>query len=98
MHGISADASRAFTGAPALAEARRLGLAVTLHCGEVPAPSEVAAMLAFRPGRLGHAVTVAADGGLLPALLASRVPVELCLSSNVLSRSVASYGCVTHLT
>jgi adenosine deaminase len=50
-------------------------------------------MLAFAPERLGHAVTAACDAGLLPALLASRIPVELCLTSNVLSQSVPSYGC-----
>ena len=50
-------------------------------------------MLAFRPERLGHAVSAASDAGLLPALLATRAPVELCLTSNVLSRSVPSYGC-----
>ena len=50
-------------------------------------------MLAFAPERLGHAVSAASDAGLLPALLASRVPVELCLTSNVLSQRVPSYGC-----
>lgn len=54
---------------------------------------KVRAMLSFRPERLGHAVSAAADAGLLPALLASKTPVELCLTSNVLSHSVASYGC-----
>jgi len=50
-------------------------------------------MLSFAPERLGHAVTAAADEDLLPALLGSGIPVELCLTSNVLSQSVPSYGC-----
>ena len=78
----------------ALEEAKRLHLPITLHCGEVPNPTEVLAMLAFEPQRLGHAVTAAADAGLLPQLLASRIPVELCLTSNVMSQTVHSYGCV----
>jgi adenosine deaminase len=104
------------TWLPALQTARDLGLAVTLHCGEVdnaeevrlrrvnspiaqstrlvslPPATQVAAMLAFAPDRLGHAVTAAAEEGLLPVLLASGIPVELCLTSNVLSGSVPSYG------
>ena len=50
-------------------------------------------MLAFAPERLGHAVSATCDGALLSALLRSRAPVELCLTSNVLSQSVPSYGC-----
>lgn len=106
------------TWQPALADARRRGLPLTLHCAEVPnadearaslshahrvlrillrsphtAPRQVCAMLAFAPERLGHAVTACADARLLRALLASRIPIELCLTSNVLSQSVPSYGC-----
>ena len=53
-------------------------------------------MLAFAPERLGHAVSATCDGELLPELLRSRIPVELCLTSNVLSQSVPSYGCACH--
>jgi len=79
------------TWLPALQEARRRGLPITLHCGEVPNDAEVAEMLRFGPERLGHAVHAASHAGLLPQLLASRVPVELCLTSNVLSQSCAGY-------
>ncbi len=58
-----------------------------------PHVAQVRAMLAFAPERLGHAVSAASDAGLLPSLLACGAPVELCLTSNVLSRSVPSYGC-----
>lgn len=40
----------------------------------------------------GHAVTAAMDDTLRAELLDSRIPVELCLTSNVLSQSTPSFG------
>jgi len=77
---------------PALEAARAAGLALTLHCGEFGNPDEARAMLAFQPARLGHAVTATTDAAVVPLLLASRIPVELCLTSNVLSRAAPSFG------
>lgn len=73
---------------PAFSWAREQGLPVTLHCGEVPesSPHEVQAMLEFRPDRVGH-VCCLRGGDAWALLLASRVPVEVCITSNV--RTVA---------
>jgi len=73
---------------PALAVARASGLPVTLHFAELPDRSvEGRSMLAFRPERLGHAVR--ADPALESELLQSRVPVEVCLTSNLMTKSVS---------
>ena len=47
-------------------------------------------MLAFGPERLGHAVRV--DSALESELLATRIPVEVCLTSNMKTQSVKGLG------
>ena len=47
-------------------------------------------MIEFGPDRLGHAVC--AGGGVERALLRSRIPVEACPTSNVVTGSVPGYA------
>ena len=63
------------------------GLPVTVHTAECDRPAETRAVLAWGPRRVGHAVCVA-DPAVRAAMAASRVPVEVCLSSNLFSRSI----------
>lgn len=72
-----------------LQETREAGLKVTLHCAETPcdegtdAYAEAAAMLDFRPDRLGHAILLPPP--LQQRLRDLRIPVETCPTSNVMT-------------
>jgi len=77
----------------ALRDARAHGLGVALHCGEVEnTTEEQSSMLDFKPDRLGHCVHTVRDADLYEKLLQSKIPVELCLTSNVMTRSNESYA------
>ena len=77
----------------ALRDARAHGLGVALHCGEVEdTVEEQSAMLDFKPDRLGHCVHTVRDAELYERLIQSKIPVELCLTSNVMTRSNESYA------
>ncbi|KAK2358998.1 N6-mAMP deaminase [Trifolium repens] len=73
---------------PALKFAREQGLRVTLHCGEVPNSRELHDMLDFLPERIGHACFFEEDHWR--KLKSSKIPVELCLTSNIRTLSVPS--------
>ncbi|KAI5656817.1 hypothetical protein M9H77_25610 [Catharanthus roseus] len=73
---------------PALRFAKEQGLGVTLHCGEVPNPGEIYAMLDFLPGRIGHACFFEEDHWR--KLKSYKIPVEVCLTSNIRTESISS--------
>ncbi|KAL0398740.1 UNVERIFIED_CONTAM: N6-mAMP deaminase [Sesamum radiatum] len=73
---------------PALEFARKQGLPITLHCGEVPNPDEIRAMLDFLPRRIGHACCFGDDEWKLLKKL--KIPVEICLTSNIRTETIAS--------
>lgn len=80
---------------PMLTKARQAGLKVTLHCGEVCNPKEILEMINYKPDRIGHAICIHPKYGgtdeLWAALCKSSIPVEVCLTSNVNTKSVPSY-------
>ncbi|KAL5726843.1 adenosine deaminase [Ranunculus cassubicifolius] len=68
--------------------AREKGLPITLHCGEVKNRKEVQDMLDFVPQRIGHAIFL--EEQQWKQLKLSKIPVEICLTSNVRTECVAS--------
>ncbi|PIN21147.1 Adenine deaminase/adenosine deaminase [Handroanthus impetiginosus] len=73
---------------PALEFAKKQGLPVTLHCGEVPNPDEIHAMLDFLPSRIGHACCFEDEEWKLLKNL--KIPVEICMTSNIRTETIAS--------
>ncbi|KXH25167.1 adenosine deaminase [Colletotrichum simmondsii] len=69
---------------PAFAEARTLGLGITIHFGEAECsghPAELAEILSWSPRRLGHVIHLGED---VKREIAKRgIGLELCLSCNV---------------
>lgn len=63
---------------------RARGLPANPHAGEGTGPLAVrSALQALRPSRIGHGVGAADDPSLLAELAAARLPLEVCVSSNV---------------
>jgi len=73
---------------PALEHARKEGLPITIHFAEVYNTIESLQILEFGPERLGHASCM--NDTVKRKLYASRIPVEVCISSNLATGSVRS--------
>eukprot|EP00984_Skeletonema_dohrnii_P024675 scaffold13818_cov78-Skeletonema_dohrnii-CCMP3373.AAC.1 len=75
--------------------ARRAGLNVAIHIGEVPMKSqdakynEALAVINFRPDRLGHALTLSTS--LIELLEKNPIPIECCPTSNTMTLDFASH-------
>jgi aminodeoxyfutalosine deaminase len=77
---------------PAFARAREAGLRSLPHAGEVSGPESVRAALdALGAERIGHGIAVARDEALLAEVAERGVVLEVCPTSNVRTRVVASY-------
>lgn len=70
--------------------ARELGVPFTIHAGEADGPESIEAALDFGAGRIGHGVRAAENPELLARLKREQVPLEMCPSSNVQTKAVAS--------
>jgi adenosine deaminase len=84
--GLSNDERRGVTAefAPAFEIARRAGLALVPHAGELLGPTAVEATLeAIRPDRIGHGVRSVEDPRVLELVAESGAALEVCPHSNV---------------
>ncbi len=77
--------------APLVEAAREAGLGITIHSGENTGPEHVRRTLeTFRPQRIGHGIRSWDDPGLVAQLRDRDVLLEVCPTSNWLTRSVPS--------
>ncbi|KAL6657118.1 hypothetical protein ACP70R_004898 [Stipagrostis hirtigluma subsp. patula] len=73
---------------PALLHAKDLGIPITIHCGEVANRKEIQAVLDFCPQRLGHVCCL--NDEEWKKLKSLMIPVEICLTSNVMTGGAPS--------
>src|SRR3989442_14709550 len=79
-------------GVPMVEEARAAGLGVTIHVGEEGGDmgrEEIAEVVeALRPDRIGHGILAAADPDLMAALRDAGIVLEICPTSNLLTKAL----------
>lgn len=79
--------------APMVEDARAAGLGVTIHVGEEGGDmgrAEVGEVIhVLRPDRIGHGILAAGDDGLMAALRAAEIVLEICPTSNLLTKALA---------
>ncbi len=71
-------------------EANALGIRTTCHAGETKGTANLKAALDLSVMRIGHGTHLLEDAGLMKEAIKRRVPLEIGLSSNVRTKSVAS--------
>jgi adenosine deaminase len=83
---------------PMVEEARAAGLGVTIHVGEEGGDmgrEEVGEVLeVLRPDRIGHGILAARDADLMRELREAEVVLEICPTSNLLTKALADEAAV----
>jgi len=74
--------------APKLKAAAALGIPFTIHAGERTGRGDLEAALTLGASRIGHGTHLGEYPDLLEQFIAKRIPVEICLSSNLMTSLV----------
>ncbi|MEW5691773.1 MAG: adenosine deaminase [Candidatus Hydrogenedentota bacterium] len=75
----------------ALTRAREIGIPITVHAGEAAPSWSVWDALNAGAKRIGHGVRIREDKKLYQKIIKEKIPLEICLTSNVQTRAVESY-------
>jgi adenosine deaminase len=81
--------------APVVETARAAGLGITIHVGEEGATGaeEIGDVVEhLRPERIGHGILAARDPGLMQLLRDAGIVLEICPTSNLLTKALADEG------
>ena len=81
---------------PALKSVKESGLKLSMHIAERPDKNEeTRLLLAAQPDRLGHGTflhpSVGGSQDIVETVAANRIPIEMCLTSNIKGQTVSSY-------
>lgn len=72
------------------AYAKELGVPYTIHAGEADGPESIEDALRFGTKRIGHGVRAREDAAMLERLKEEQITLEMCPTSNVQTKAVAS--------
>jgi adenosine deaminase len=83
---------------PLVQEAREAGLGITIHVGEEGGDAgieEIGEVIeTLRPDRIGHGILAARNAELMETLRATEIVLEICPTSNLLTKALESEGAV----
>ncbi len=68
---------------PLIRAAKASGIPCTVHAGEMGIASHILDALAWGADRIGHGVNCVSDEAILREVVNSRIPLEVCVTSNV---------------